>query len=119
MKLADAPRAQQRHEFERSAYVEFLVRIEAAFTAATASRPAPLAERRAVSAALYVLVLVAPADVVESARHLASFTDAGHGCSPHDVEHARTTFLNTARSALKSSPFLTPTGGRILPSAGR
>jgi hypothetical protein len=115
MALADAPRAELQRDTERSAYVEFLVRVEAAVAAASPGRAAPLAVRRAVGASLDVVVLVAPADVVEAAQHLSSLAQADQGCSAHDVEHARTAFLNAARGALKPPPFLTPAGGQHVP----
>ncbi|MGW5096317.1 hypothetical protein ACWEQ1_17285 [Streptomyces nodosus] len=96
--IADAPRAQRQREADRSAYVEFLVRVEAAFRAPGSA--APLAERRAVGAALDIIRLVAPTDVVEAAQHLAALARADHRASSQDVEHARTAFLDVARSAL-------------------
>ncbi|WP_157876595.1 hypothetical protein [Streptomyces graminilatus] len=113
--MADAPRAERQREADRAAYLEFLVRVEAAFGAASAGSTAPLAERRAVSEALDALRLVGPADVVEAAQDLTALALADHGSSPDDVERAKATFLNAARSALKPPSFLTP-AGKSLPN---
>ncbi|WP_416971654.1 hypothetical protein [Streptomyces sp. 4F14] len=106
MAIADAPRAERQREADRSAYVEFLVRVDGAFGAPGST--APLAERRAVGEALDVIRLIGPADVVEAAQGLAALARADHRASPHDVEHAKTTFLNAARSALQPAPLLPP-----------
>ena len=102
MAIGDARRAEREQEARRPAYIEFLVRVEAA-NAAAPSGAASLDERQAVSKALDVIALVGPADVVKAAQHLALtlLTHAGHERSPDNVERARTAFVNAARSALE------------------
>lgn len=101
--FGDAAHTQREREFRRPAYLEFLVRVNAALGAADPSGTASLEERRAVSSALNVMVLVGPANVVEAAQHLASLVHDDHWRSPSDVEHARTAFLTAARSALSAA----------------
>ncbi|MGX1668625.1 hypothetical protein [Streptomyces sp. NPDC055400] len=97
--FSDAAHAQRQRETRRPAYLEFLVRVEAALGAADPTSVATLEQRRAVSRALDALLLVGPSDVVETAQHLASIAQQ-EGRSPSDVEQARTAFLTSARSAL-------------------
>ncbi|MGI5457606.1 hypothetical protein ACQEWB_31440 [Streptomyces sp. CA-249302] len=113
--IADGPRHERERDIERSAYVEFLVRVEAAFRHAAPGSATPLAHQRAVGAALDILRLVGPNEVAEAAQRLASLATADHGRSPHEVEDARNVFLNAARSALHPSSFLTPAGGPDAP----
>ncbi|MGX1909365.1 hypothetical protein ACWIID_10920 [Streptomyces phaeochromogenes] len=103
MMVSNAARDQEQREVRRPAYLEFLVRVDAALGMAGPTGASTLEERRAVSSALDVLVLVGPSDVVETAQHLAALAQRDHGHSSSEVEHARTAFLTSARSALGSS----------------
>ncbi|MET8561234.1 hypothetical protein ABZV75_11840 [Streptomyces flaveolus] len=102
--LGDGARDQRQQEMRRPAYLEFLVRVEAALGAADPTGASALEERRAVSSALDVLELVGPAEVIATARHLASLAQRDDGRSSSEVEQARTAFLASARSALGSPP---------------
>ncbi|MEU6349655.1 hypothetical protein ABZ896_10045 [Streptomyces sp. NPDC047072] len=113
--IADTPRQERERDVERSAYVEFLVCVEAAFRHAAPGSASPLAHQRAVGAALDILRLVGPDEVADAAQRLASLATTDHGCLPHEVEDARNAFLNAARSALQRSSVLAPASGLDVP----
>ncbi|MBT2527465.1 hypothetical protein J7E91_19050 [Streptomyces sp. ISL-99] len=95
----DAARVQREREARRPAYLELLVRVDAALGMTGIST---VEERRTVTGALDVLELVGPGNVVETARHLASLAQRDGGIPSSEVEQARTAFLASARSALGS-----------------
>lgn len=103
MMITDAARDQRQREVRRPAYLEFLVRVDAALGMAGPTSASTLEERRAVSSALDALALVGPSDVVEAAQSLASLGQRDDWRLSSEAEHARTAFLSSARSALGSS----------------
>lgn len=96
-------REQREREARRPAYLDFLVRVGAALGMAGPVGASTLEERRAVSSALDVLVLVGPADAVEAAQHLAALAQRDDWRLSSEVGEARAAFLTSARSALGSS----------------
>ncbi|MFD7016627.1 hypothetical protein [Streptomyces sp. NPDC059928] len=100
--VADATEKQRQQEVRRPVYLEFLVRVEAALGTAGPTSASALEERRAVSSALDAMELVGPADVIETARHLASLAQHDDSRSYSEVEQAKTAFLASARGALGS-----------------
>ncbi|MEK8146302.1 hypothetical protein NKH18_48790 [Streptomyces sp. M10(2022)] len=102
--LNEAARDQRQQAVRRPAYLEFLVRVDAALSMGGPTGTLALEERSSLINALEVLELVGPADVVETARHLALLAQHNDGSSPSKVEQARMAFLASARGALGSPP---------------
>ncbi|MFC8661936.1 hypothetical protein [Streptomyces sp. NPDC057199] len=93
-------RVQREREARRPAYLDFLVRVDAALGLVDPVGASTLEERRAVSSALDVLVLVGPSDAVEAAQHLAALAQRDDWRLSREVGEARAAFLTSARSAL-------------------
>ncbi|MER5210985.1 hypothetical protein ABT063_10480 [Streptomyces sp. NPDC002838] len=96
-------RDQREREVRRPAYLDFLVRVDAALGLVGPTGASTLEERRAVRSALDVLVLVGPSDVVEAAQRLAALAQRDDWRLSSEVGEARAAFLTSARRALGSS----------------